>query len=544
MAARVKIGSFPLEIKKAGFTLIELLIAISILSTLASGALVLLSSQTDKARDAQRLSDIDQLKNAAETYYHDNSCYPKQNDTALNNALNGTGGATSWQVGGTTYLAKVPHDPKTNSAYTYITDATNCPQWIVFFSKLSRAQPSSTCALPSYAKTSFSGPTCVPSDFTDTTYGCSISGNVTCNAPTQQSTCQDIAANNFGGPAPCTYQSIGGGGGGGSTAFVVSKTPGTARNNFSGWAGMKITVGASPISVTALGRLVVAGNTQTHNVKIVNAATGSDVPISNVAVNTANGTGGSFLYASYNSPIILSPSASYYILSSETSGGDQFYDSDTAITTTNVATVNSAASGTASPFVAAGGVNNTFGPVDFKYNVAAGSTAPSVTTTAATNTTITGATLNGTVNTNGSATNYWWRYGTTNSSCSTLSNVSSPGALNTGSSSPSLQVNNLTSGVTYYFCMAAQNSGGTTYGNVLSFNTYFAPIPTTVAADTITATTANLNSTIDPQGSSTTYSWRYGTTNTGCSSLSTVTTTSNLSGTAGLTSESIGITGL
>jgi hypothetical protein len=52
--------------------------------------------------------------------------------------------------------------------------------------------------------------------------------------------------------------------GGTTTAFVTSTTPGAARNDFAGWLGMKITVGASPMTVTDLGRYMLSGKSQMH----------------------------------------------------------------------------------------------------------------------------------------------------------------------------------------------------------------------------------------------------------------------------------------
>jgi hypothetical protein len=42
-------------------------------------------------------------------------------------------------------------------------------------------------------------------------------------------------------------------------AFVTGATLGSLRNDFDGWLGTKFTVGASPLSVTALGRYVISG---------------------------------------------------------------------------------------------------------------------------------------------------------------------------------------------------------------------------------------------------------------------------------------------
>ncbi|MEN3327397.1 MAG: hypothetical protein V7638_2204 [Acidobacteriota bacterium] len=153
------------------------------------------------------------------------------------------------------------------------------------------------------------------------------------------------------------------------TTFVQGKTLGTIRNNLSGFVGMKFTTGAAPVTVTSLGRIFVAGNTGTHAVKIVNVATGADVAGASVSINTSTGTASNgFKYAALAAPVILAANTAYYLVSQETSGADQWYDSNTVLTTTTIAAVNNAISRPSSQWVAAGGANNSFGPVDFKYS--------------------------------------------------------------------------------------------------------------------------------------------------------------------------------
>src|SRR5204863_486735 len=50
----------------------------------------------------------------------------------------------------------------------------------------------------------------------------------------------------------------------GSTALITSFTKTTLRNDFLGWVVERITVGSADISVTSLGRYVVAGNAASH----------------------------------------------------------------------------------------------------------------------------------------------------------------------------------------------------------------------------------------------------------------------------------------
>jgi hypothetical protein len=158
---------------------------------------------------------------------------------------------------------------------------------------------------------------------------------------------------------------------GGTASYVTGKTLGTPRNSYNGFAGMKITVGANPVTVTALGRLEVSGNTGTHTVKLVNAVGGTDVTGGSVSVTMSGETAGDFTYATLSSPVVLAAGSSYYLVSQETFGGDQYYGAeDTTVTTTAVATEVSGvygAGGGAWSFN--GDAGQTYGPVDFQYSV-------------------------------------------------------------------------------------------------------------------------------------------------------------------------------
>ena len=155
------------------------------------------------------------------------------------------------------------------------------------------------------------------------------------------------------------------------TPLLSSATLGTLRNNYSGWVGMTITVHSSPLTITALGRMFANGNNGTHALKIVNAATEADIAGAAVSVSMSGGTPGSFVYGDLSSPIVLSPNTSYYVLTQESAGGDQWYDySDTTATTRWVATLNGAIYGTGSPYTTvANSIGHMYVPVDFKYSV-------------------------------------------------------------------------------------------------------------------------------------------------------------------------------
>jgi hypothetical protein len=151
------------------------------------------------------------------------------------------------------------------------------------------------------------------------------------------------------------------------TAFVTSENPGTLRNDLSGWFGMAITVGPNPITINSLGRLVAPSNSQVHTLKIVDASAGTDIASS--SVDAIQGAVGTFIYGNLASPITLSANASYYVLSGEASGGDQWYDSDTMVTTTSDAALDGAVSGAFAPYAFASDRNQEYVPLDFTYSV-------------------------------------------------------------------------------------------------------------------------------------------------------------------------------
>ncbi len=113
------------------------------------------------------------------------------------------------------------------------------------------------------------------------------------------------------------------------------------------------------------------GNTQSHAVKLVLASNGTDVIGGSATVNTSGGTAGNFAYANLAYPITLAANTSYYVLSQETDGQDKWYDYDTTVTTTSVATVDYATYILNGNYVNTAPVNHEFVPVDFIYTTGA-----------------------------------------------------------------------------------------------------------------------------------------------------------------------------
>ena len=89
---------------------------------------------------------------------------------------------------------------------------------------------------------------------------------------------------------------------------------------------MKFTVGATPMNVTSLGRIYVAGNNGQHVVKLVRVSDGADVPNGSVNISFPAGSPGQFTYVQLPSPVTLTANTSYFLVSTETAGGDFWYD--------------------------------------------------------------------------------------------------------------------------------------------------------------------------------------------------------------------------
>jgi prepilin-type N-terminal cleavage/methylation domain-containing protein len=80
-----------------GFTLVELLVVISIIGVLATLVLLQLGTARARARDTKRITDVNQIRTAVESYFEDNGGkYPS---------------AATWETDIAKYLTRVPTDP-------------------------------------------------------------------------------------------------------------------------------------------------------------------------------------------------------------------------------------------------------------------------------------------------------------------------------------------------------------------------------------------------------------------------------------------------
>jgi hypothetical protein len=150
--------------------------------------------------------------------------------------------------------------------------------------------------------------------------------------------------------------------------FLTSFAPGSRaiRNDFGGWVGMRLTIGTSPLSVPKLGRICLSGNSGTHPVKFVNAATGSDVPGASVALNMAGCSPGQFQYAPLSAPVTLPAGGTYYLVSQEFQGGDRWYNAG-PVAPSPGATVNGTVYSSRANWIGGGSANTSYVPPSFQY---------------------------------------------------------------------------------------------------------------------------------------------------------------------------------
>jgi phosphodiesterase/alkaline phosphatase D-like protein len=143
--------------------------------------------------------------------------------------------------------------------------------------------------------------------------------------------------------------------------------------------------------------------------------------------------------------------------------------------------------------------------------------------------TTSGATLNGQVNPKGSQTYYTFEYGTSTA----FGQITPVVALDDADALEpvSASLTGLAPNTTYLYRTVATNATGTTAGPVSAFTTGpgGAPVVTTGAATGVTATSATLNGTVNPNASQTAYTFEYGTT-TAFGSLSAVESAGQVSG--------------
>jgi general secretion pathway protein G len=98
--------------KRLGFTLIELLVVMAIIATLLTIAVPRYFGSLDRSKEAVLKENLYQIRDAISKYYADKGKYPESLDSIVADK----------------YLRKVPVDPITESAATWVAIAPEDPQ--------------------------------------------------------------------------------------------------------------------------------------------------------------------------------------------------------------------------------------------------------------------------------------------------------------------------------------------------------------------------------------------------------------------------------
>jgi hypothetical protein len=151
------------------------------------------------------------------------------------------------------------------------------------------------------------------------------------------------------------------------TAFITGVSAFSLRNNYGDYVGIKFTVGGTALTCTQLGRMFFTGNSGTHTVKLVLVSNSTDVSGGSVSIAMTGGTDHVFKYVALASPVTLSASTAYYLVSLESSGGDQWNDAE-PVTSTSAATVNGVTFWDGFVYQNAGNAGDAFVPVSFLYH--------------------------------------------------------------------------------------------------------------------------------------------------------------------------------
>jgi subtilase family serine protease len=148
-----------------------------------------------------------------------------------------------------------------------------------------------------------------------------------------------------------------------------------------------------------------------------------------------------------------------------------------------------------------GGDSNLAGSVSSAVTLTVSAVAGNITTTAASSVTTGSATLQGSVNPQGAPGYVIFQWGIDPSIPNGGLTTQVPVTANTTTQSFSAAVTGLTSGVTYFFRIIFHNTSTNSYlyGDILGFKTLL-PVATTKAATAVSTTTATLNGTVNPEG--------------------------------------------
>jgi len=153
-------------------------------------------------------------------------------------------------------------------------------------------------------------------------------------------------------------------------SFVSSiKSFGKLRSDSTTSIGMQFTVSA-PTMITALGRYyIINQNTQSHILRVIRAGDGVLIAQATIDMNSGQADALGFKYAQLESTVTLASETTYYLVSNEESGGDQWYDDSGTIVSSMVGAIASGVywDSASSHWVPTMGPGACYGPLTFSY---------------------------------------------------------------------------------------------------------------------------------------------------------------------------------
>jgi len=146
--------------------------------------------------------------------------------------------------------------------------------------------------------------------------------------------------------------------------LTVTQT-GVTRNNYTGRHGAQITPGRD-LTISQLGRRKLTG-TGVHTLSVVRVADNATVASTRLDLSAATAPAeDGVVYTPLSRPITLDAGTAYYLLSTETSGGDPFSDVWGTRATSDRVTVNSGVYGNGSSWITPAGTGALYGPVNLR----------------------------------------------------------------------------------------------------------------------------------------------------------------------------------
>lgn len=115
---------------RKGFTLIELLVVIAIIAIMTGIIVTSLVSSKSKSRDAERVSDVNQIQLALEQFFDRCGQYPRPDSNGHLVTTTTCPGDSTISLG--SYISVIPMDPSTKANYDYgVYNATTPTDYIL-----------------------------------------------------------------------------------------------------------------------------------------------------------------------------------------------------------------------------------------------------------------------------------------------------------------------------------------------------------------------------------------------------------------------------